>query len=99
MTSKKVTILAQIKAKKGMEEELKQESLALVAPSRSELGCINYDLHQVESDKSLLIFYESWVSKEDFEKHQDMPYLKDWYEKVKTLSTGSPEVTWLEIIS
>lgn len=99
MTSKKVTILAQIKAKKGMEEKLRQQSLALVAPTRSEPGCINYELHQGDNDKSLLIFYESWVSKKDLEKHLEMPYMKDWFEKAKTLATGSPEITWLEIIS
>jgi quinol monooxygenase YgiN len=95
----KVTVLAMAKAKEGMEETVRQELLSLVNPTRSEPGCINYDLHQADDDKSLFIFYENWKSKEDLEKHLGMPYLKAFLEKSGGLLAKPLEVILLEMIS
>jgi quinol monooxygenase YgiN len=62
MAEKKLTILAKVKAKKGLEEAVKQEGLAMLAPTRKEAGCISYDFHQNSKDKSLFLFYENWAS-------------------------------------
>jgi quinol monooxygenase YgiN len=45
MESKRITVLALVKAKEGMEESVREELMSLVSPTRSEPGCINYDLH------------------------------------------------------
>jgi len=66
---KKVTVLALFKAKPGLEEEVKRELMALQGPTRSEEGCINYDLHQSKEDPSRFMFYENWKSQEDLDKH------------------------------
>jgi len=58
MGSRKVTVLARMKAKRGMEEKVKQELLSLVGPTHAEAGCINYDLHQSVQDKTLFMLYE-----------------------------------------
>jgi quinol monooxygenase YgiN len=76
MADKKVTVVARIKTKKGMDESVKQELMALVAPTRSEKGCINYDLHRSIDDRSVFMVYENWVSKEDLDKHLAMPYMR-----------------------
>lgn len=99
MDSKKVTVLAKCKAKPGMEEEVKKEIMALVAPTRSETGCINYDLHQSLDDKTLFVLYENWVSKEDLDKHLAMPYLKDFLGKADGILAEPVEITLLEMIS
>src|SRR5262249_57538971 len=46
MAGRQVTVFALVKAKSGMEETVKKELSALVAPTLKEEGCINYDLHQ-----------------------------------------------------
>ena len=99
MADKKVTVLARIKAKNGMEDRVRQELLSLVAPTRSESGCINYDLHQAIDDKSLFLFYENWVSKDDLDKHLEMPYLKAFMEKAEDILTEPVEITLWEMIS
>ena len=98
MADKKVTVVARIRAKEGMEEKVKQELMSLVGPTRSEKGCINYDLHQSTEDKSLFMFYENWVSKKDLDEHLAMPYMKSHLEKVKELLAGPPEMTLWEKI-
>jgi quinol monooxygenase YgiN len=99
MPEKKVTVIARIKAKAGMEEKVKGKLLSLVTSTRSEAGCINYDLHQSVDDQRLFVFYENWVSKEDLDKHLEMPYLKAWREEAKDLLEGPTEVTLWEMIS
>lgn len=99
MKNKRVTVLALVKAKEGMEEAVKQELLSLVNPTRSEPGCINYDVHQATDDKSLFMFYENWKSLEDVEKHRETPHLKAYRQKVVSLIAKPIEVTLFEMIS
>ena len=99
MQGKKVTVVARIKARTGMEERVKQELLSLVNPTRSEAGCINYDLHQSTDDRSHFLFHENWTSKEDLDKHLEMPYLKAFLEKAEAILAEPAEITLWEMIS
>ena len=99
MGEKKVTVLARMKAKPGMEEKVKQELLSLVGPTRAEAGCINYDLHQSTENKSLFMLYENWGSKKDLDEHLAMPYLKAFMEKANKILVEAVEVTLWERIS
>ena len=74
----RLTLIATLHAKAGKEEELGRRLLALVAPTRSEEGCVNYDLHQSADDPKAWVLYENWRSKADLEKHFETPYLKDF---------------------
>ena len=94
-----ITLIALVKAKEGMEETVKQELLSLVKPTRSEPGCIGYDLHQATEDKSLFLFYENWRTMDDLEKHREMPHLKAFKQKGDSLLANPIEVTLLEKIS
>lgn len=93
MNQKTLTVVARVQAKVGKEEEVKNELFALIEPTRSELGCINYDLHQAVDDPSVFMFYENWRSKEDLDKHLETPYLRAWKEKAESLLTGPSDVT------
>jgi len=99
MEEKKVTVLARIKAKAGMEEKVKQELLSMVGPTRKEAGCINYDLHQSPENKGLFLFYENWRSKKDLDDHLATPHFKRFVEKGKELLAEPDEVTFWEKIS
>ena len=99
MTGKRITVLARIKAKEGMEEKVEQELLALVAPSRAEEACVNYDLHRSVDDKTLFMFYENWASREDLDQHLSMPYLDAFDENMEGMLAGAVEITLWEMIS
>ena len=81
----RVSVVALIKARSGSEEQLREKTEALVKPTRSEAGCLNYDLHQDRSDPSLLIFYENWRSLQDFCEHLNKPYITEYLEKTENL--------------
>src|SRR5881296_1228289 len=62
MAEGKVTVIARIKAKTGEVQRVKEELLKLLAPTRAENGCINFDMHQGAADHSQFLFHENWTS-------------------------------------
>jgi quinol monooxygenase YgiN len=99
MKDKQVTVLALVNAKEGMEETVRKELMALVSPTRSEEGCVNYDLHQAVEDKSVFMFYENWDSMEDLERHRGSAHLKAFREKAGGLLAKPIEVTLFGMIN
>jgi quinol monooxygenase YgiN len=99
MKNNQVTVLALVKAKEGMEETVRNELMALVTPTQSEVGCVNYDLHQSAEDKSVFMFYENWNSMEDLERHRGSAHLKAFRDKAGGLLAKPIEVTLFEMIS
>ena len=76
MNAKSLTVIAQIKAKPGKESHVRQELLSLVAPSRKDAGCLNYDLHQALDNPALFLFHENWTSKAHLDAHLQKPDLQ-----------------------
>ena len=99
MAEGKVTVVATFKAKAGMEETARETILALVAPTRAEAGCINYDLHQSPDDPSVYMLYENWVSKKDLDEHLAMPYLQDLLAKADDLFREPVGIALWQMIS
>jgi quinol monooxygenase YgiN len=99
MADGKVTVIARIKAKPGLEETVKKEVMNLVSPTRAEAGCINYDLHQSSEDPALLMLYENWVSKKAPDEHLAMPYLEAFKTKAGEILAEPLEITLWEMIS
>ncbi|GFE60121.1 putative quinol monooxygenase [Geobacter sp. AOG2] len=56
----RLTVVARLLARKESADAVKAELLKLVAPTRSEDGCIEYRLHQDNDDPALFFFYENW---------------------------------------
>ncbi|BCS52523.1 putative quinol monooxygenase [Geobacter sp. SVR] len=65
----KVTVVAKIVAKQEAVEAVKAELFTLIAPTRKEEGCIEYNLHQDNQDPAVFIFCEIWESAAHLEKH------------------------------
>ncbi|MBI5483322.1 MAG: antibiotic biosynthesis monooxygenase [Deltaproteobacteria bacterium] len=65
----KITVVAKIVAKKDCIEAVKAELLKLIPPTRKENGCIEYNLHQDNSDPAVFLFVETWESAAAIEKH------------------------------
>ncbi len=95
----KVTVVAVFEAKPGMEASLKEELLTLVGLTRSEEGCINYDLHQSDENPAKFMFYENWKSKEAlFDIHLEKDYIKNIKNFSEELLVRPVEITtWKKI--
>ena len=99
MSEKRVTVLALVRAREGMEKRVEQELLALVAPSRQDVACIDYNLHRSQDDKTVFMFYENWTSREALDEHLSMPYLDAFDETVEGMLAEPIEITLWEMIS
>jgi quinol monooxygenase YgiN len=99
MADGKVTVVATFKAKAGMEDAARDAILALIAPTRAEAGCVNYDLHQTTDDPSLFMLYENWVSQKDLDAHLAMPYLKELLGKADDLFKEPVDIAIWQMIS
>jgi quinol monooxygenase YgiN len=73
---KQLTLIAFIRAKKGMGDELGRRLGTLVEPSRAEPGNINYDLHRSNEDPDVWVVYENWKEASDLDAHFEFPYMK-----------------------
>lgn len=71
-----LTIVAHIRAEKDKAEIVCEELEKLVAPTRLEEGCINYDLHQDNEDPAHFMFYENWTSRELWQQHMASDHIK-----------------------
>jgi quinol monooxygenase YgiN len=95
---KKISVLARVRARLGMEREVRRACLALVEPSRREPGCINYDLHQSADDTCLFMFYENWESREDLERHLQTAHANSFDETTEGMLAEPEEITFWEMI-
>jgi quinol monooxygenase YgiN len=93
-----VVLVAQLKAKPGEEEAVKQALLAMVAPTRKEKGCICYNLHQSKTDKSLFAFYEQWTDQAAFDAHGKTPHMAKMRQAIRGKTASGGGVTFYDYL-
>ncbi len=79
------TVIATIKARPEAEEQVQQELRALVEPTRSEEGCINYDLHRSVEEPGTFMFYENWDNRVVWERHMQSSHLATYQKNTEGL--------------
>jgi len=99
MSSKSITVVATFQAKPGKEDELKQALIGLLAPTRQEVGCINYDLHVLPEDPARFLFHENWMSKAHLDAHLQSAHIKVLLPRVPELAVAMPEIRIWERIA
>lgn len=91
-TSGQLTLIATLRAKKNMGEELGRRLLALVEPSRAEPGNINYDLHRAIDDPDTWVLYENWKHTSDLTAHFEYPYMKAFAATISEVLEGDMDL-------
>jgi quinol monooxygenase YgiN len=69
-----ITIVAHLTAKAGMQDLLHEELLRIVALSRTEIGCLYYDLYRSADDEREFFIIETWNGSDAFENHSHSPH-------------------------
>jgi len=96
---KAITVVATFEAKTGKEAELKAALTKLVAPTRQEAGCLNYDLHQLLDNPKKFLFHENWTSKAHLDAHLQSTHIKALLPRVPELAVAPPEIKiWERIV-
>ncbi len=73
-----LTILAQITAVAGQEDLVRNELRKLIDTTRNEPGCLQYDLHEDNSEKGFFVFYENWETRDLWQTHMNAPHLAEY---------------------
>lgn len=98
MPKQELIVIARIRAKAGREDDVLSEIVALIAPTRSEAGCIKYDLHRAQDDPALFCLYEVWRSRQDLDEHLATPYLQSFLGRVTELLAEPVDLTFWDKI-
>lgn len=71
-----LTIVASITAESDRIDLVKAELEKLIAPTRAEAGCLQYDLHGDNENPAHFLFYENWESRELWQAHMGSQHLQ-----------------------
>lgn len=87
-----VHVVARYLAKPGKEDEVKAVLTALIAPSRREVGCYQYDLLVNPKDPRDFCFVERWDHDKALDQHGETAHVKAARAQVEGLVEVPPDV-------
>lgn len=71
-----LTFIARIKLVDSAVPAFVASVPALVAGTRAEAGCIQYDVNQVADEQSLFLVYEKWADQAALDQHMETPHIQ-----------------------
>lgn len=74
----KIYLTAVIHCKPEFQEAIRKVLENLVAQTRKEPACLQYDLHQGLNDENLFLSYEIWENQEGLDLHNKLPYIGEF---------------------
>ncbi|CAM4101731.1 putative quinol monooxygenase [Pseudoalteromonas byunsanensis] len=77
-----LTCIAKLTAKSEYKETVASELRKIVLPTRSENGCINYDMHIDNENDVVFVFHETWQSEQDLDNHLQSSHIKQCFEVI-----------------
>ena len=89
---KTITVVATFQARPGKEAELKKMFSSVLASTRAEAGCLNYDLHQSPEDPAKFLFHENWTTMAALEAHLKSPHIAPLLARMDEFCAVAPEI-------
>jgi quinol monooxygenase YgiN len=94
MSPSPITLVVVFQARPGQESALRAILTGLVAPTRVEAGCINYDLHSAPDDPAKFLIYENWASPDHHRAHDQTPHVQHLRAHLPELSLPLAKSFW-----
>ena len=83
MSQNSIRVVARFAAKPDRVQDVKRILTDMIDPTRTEDGCVTYELLQNASDPTDFTFVEQWTSKADLDRHAESLHIKTGRELVK----------------
>jgi quinol monooxygenase YgiN len=93
------SVVAEVRARPGREDELRAVTLPLIELVRGDPKNLVYFLQENREAPGHLVFYEIFASKADFEAHNAMPYVQEWFARLPELADGGVTVMRMEVLA
>jgi quinol monooxygenase YgiN len=71
-----IIVKATLTAKPGDRDKIISRSQDVIGSTRSELGCISYELFTSTEDKDVLMMFEQWENSDLLEAHTQTEHFK-----------------------
>ena len=71
-----LSVIAEIEAKPGCEDRVRDELKKMTAATRQENGCVQYDLHESTVQPGQFWFYENWTTPEALDAHSRSAHIQ-----------------------
>ena len=85
-------VVARILARPGSEEAVREGLTSLLEPTRSEVGCILYELMQNQADAAEFTFYEEWIDGAALDAHAQSAHIASAFAKLSDHLAAPPDV-------
>ena len=83
--STELVLVANITAHPGKGAELKTALEALLVPTRAEVGCLQYDLHQDNNNTEAFVYFERWSDYDVWQDHMKTDHINVFLESTKDM--------------
>lgn len=93
-----IVVIAHVRAKAGRDEELASVLRTLVAATRQESGCLQYDAHRATQDPCDFAFFERWESQEALDEHMKTPHIAAAFAALPELADGAPSIVTYSLL-
>lgn len=93
-----VTLVVILRSKEGQHLLLEAEIRALIAPTRKEEGCLQYDLHHSIDQPSLFLLHEVWATRAHHTAHTKTPHFLRWDARKDSLLASRDVSFWQQIV-
>lgn len=98
MTDKSLRVVARVKAKADKAEEVRSLLTGLIEPTRSESGCVSYELLQNHDDPTDFTFVEEWTGRSAFDAHLETEHFQNVKSKVIDLLDEAPDIRTYKVV-
>ncbi len=93
-----ITAVTLIHGIPGHEDDLRHHLLSLAAPTRSEAGCVTYDLYESPEAKHEFMRHEIWASLDALEAHKKTPHLRSSFDKRQKEGWTTQITVWKKLL-
>jgi len=87
-----ILVTGALVAREGCFDELLRLSLAHVARSRAEPGCLSHAVHRDAENPQRLVFFEEWADEAALKVHFALPASREFVRQAASLSAVAHEI-------
>ncbi len=78
---------------------IRDATLVMIAATRAEEGCIEYEFSEVIGEPGTMRIFERWESVDALQAHFAAPHMAEWQEAMKSVTVHSRDLARYEGIS
>ena len=98
MPNTSLRVVARITARPETVNEVRTILQGLVGPTRTEEGCVVYELLQNRTDPTDFTFVEEWASDATLERHHSTEHIRAAFPKLEALVASPPDIRTYSLV-